>query len=263
MVTNQNLYQYLDENAHNLTNFQMNLFESSSHGLCELLSENFMEGGASFEAHLKKWLLTITPEMEKSQIPVHQVLIIFYQLQKNYIETMQTFYQIHSDTYQPDDLYAWTLSISMHMEQIIIAFVEKYTQSKNKYIELQQKTITKLSAPIISLTEHTAILPVIGYFNNQYSAGFADNVLDQCDQKNVTTLIIDLSAVNFIDTTLAKKLFTLLNTLHLIGVSTILAGVRPELAQTAVELGIQFNNIEIKATLAHAIHDRYNQLGFL
>ncbi|STY45311.1 Stressosome protein rsbRB [Listeria grayi] len=123
--------------------------------------------------------------------------------------------------------------------------------------------INELSSPVIALTEYTSILPLMGYLDTERGTNFADNVLDQCVEKQISCLMIDLSAVTLVNTNLAQKLFTLLDMLHLVGIDTVLSGVRPEIAQTAVQLGIDFDGITIKATLAHAIHDRYAELGYL
>lgn len=72
-------------------------------------------------------------------------------------------------------------------------------------------------------------------------------------EKKVTQLYIDLSGVAVIDTMVAHQLFSLIEALRLIGVSSTLSGIRPEIAQTAVQLGLSFEDISLRSTLASAI----------
>lgn len=283
MLTNQHLYEYLEDNAHSLadnwiealdqgdkddlsviyTTALIRAIQTKNNELNGLLARTFTEDAASFQKDLDNWLRTISTEIEYLQTPIHFIISAFYRLQGNYIEAINTFYQSNCTSYSAEDLYAWTTSIYTHMEKIILAFLEKQQQFAEKRLCSQQAMINELSSPVIALTEYTSILPLMGYLDTERGTNFADNVLDQCVEKQISCLMIDLSAVTLVNTNLAQKLFTLLDMLHLVGIDTVLSGVRPEIAQTAVQLGIDFDGITIKATLAHAIHDRYAELGYL
>ena len=80
-----------------------------------------------------------------------------------------------------------------------------------------------------------------------------ENTLHQCSEKRITQLYIDLSGVAMIDTMVAQQLFTLIESLGMLGVKATLSGIRPEIAQTAVQLGLSFSNLSIRSSLAEAI----------
>ncbi|MDF4189845.1 RsbT co-antagonist RsbRB, partial [Ligilactobacillus salivarius] len=75
-----------------------------------------------------------------------------------------------------------------------------------------------------------------------------------CAKRRVEHLLIDLSGVVVVDTMVAHQIFKLIEALNLIGVRSTLSGIRPEIAQTAVQLGIDFSNITIKTNLAQALN---------
>lgn len=83
-----------------------------------------------------------------------------------------------------------------------------------------------------------------------------ENTLKQCSQRGIHHLFVDLSGVAMIDTMVAHKIFQLLDALKLIGVKTTLSGIRPEIAQTAVQLGLSFNKTEVRTNLAQALEDK-------
>ena len=88
-----------------------------------------------------------------------------------------------------------------------------------------------------------------------------ENTLHQCSEKRITQLYIDLSGVAMVDTMVAQQLFTLIESLGMLGVKATLSGIRPEIAQTAVQLGLSFSNLSIRSSLAEAIASDLTQKG--
>jgi rsbT co-antagonist protein RsbR len=82
-----------------------------------------------------------------------------------------------------------------------------------------------------------------------------DTALEKCMEFQVERLFIDLSGVPVIDTMVAHNLFQVINSLKLLGVEVTLSGMRPELAQTVVSLGISFDGISIAGSLHQELED--------
>ncbi|MDX1807759.1 MAG: STAS domain-containing protein, partial [Paenisporosarcina sp.] len=80
-----------------------------------------------------------------------------------------------------------------------------------------------------------------------------ENTLGQSVRLDITTLIMDLSGVPMVDTMVANEIFKIITSLGLLGISTILTGIRPEVAQTSVQLGIDFKEITTYSSLKQAI----------
>nr|WP_249023502.1 STAS domain-containing protein [Planococcus salinarum] len=80
-----------------------------------------------------------------------------------------------------------------------------------------------------------------------------ETALEQSIKQQLDTLYIDLSAVAIIDTMVAQQIFQVMTSLKIIGVQSVLSGIRPEIAQTAITLGIDFKDIKVHANLMRAL----------
>ncbi|BBP89712.1 hypothetical protein BsIDN1_33300 [Bacillus safensis] len=104
-------------------------------------------------------------------------------------------------------------------------------------------------------------MPLVGDIDTARAKIILENTLNQCSQKGVQQhLCIDLSGVVMIDTMVAHQIFDLVTSLRLIGVETTISGIRPEIAQTAVQLGLPFNEFRTASSLAHAL-DRMTEFS--
>ncbi|MCR2822233.1 STAS domain-containing protein [Lederbergia panacisoli] len=135
-----------------------------------------------------------------------------------------------------------------------ISFVENH----RKTLELAQKAIQEYSVPVVSLTDEIAILPLIGDLDTHRAKILKENTLNSCADLENQFLIIDLSGVPMMDTMVANELFQVTNSLKLIGVETILTGLRPEIAQAIVHLGINFDGILVEKSLKNALRSLTN-----
>ncbi|MBS4196756.1 STAS domain-containing protein [Lederbergia citri] len=132
-------------------------------------------------------------------------------------------------------------------------FSVSFVENHRKTLELAQKAIQEYSVPVVSLTDEIAILPLIGDLDTHRAKILKENTLDSCAKLENEFLIIDLSGVPMMDTMVANELFQVTNSLRLIGVETVLTGLRPEIAQAIVHLGISFDGILIEKSLKNAL----------
>ncbi|MBN8190557.1 STAS domain-containing protein [Bacillus sp. NTK074B] len=111
----------------------------------------------------------------------------------------------------------------------------------------------ELSIPIVKVTDSIAILPLIGDIDTQRSKDLMERALTKGSALRLRYLITDLSGVNVVDTMVADQLFKVVAALKLTGIQAILTGIRPEIAQTMVNLGIVINHIPTFASLHTAL----------
>ncbi|MGG0418712.1 STAS domain-containing protein [Priestia aryabhattai] len=147
--------------------------------------------------------------------------------------------------------------IISHFNTIVddaVQWVSKsYLQDYTKQIKHAQYAIDELSIPIVRMTEETGILPLVGDLDTQRAQILMENALAKGSEYKLRWLIIDLSAVPIIDTMVADQLFKVIAGLQLIGVSVVLSGIRSEIAQTMVNLGITIDHIKTFASLHQAV----------
>ncbi|MGG0480588.1 STAS domain-containing protein [Priestia megaterium] len=128
-----------------------------------------------------------------------------------------------------------------------------YLQDYTKQIKHAQYAIDELSVPIVQMTKETGILPLVGDLDTQRAQILMENALAKGSEYKLKWLIIDLSAVPIIDTMVADQLFKVIAGLQLIGVSVVLSGIRSEIAQTMVNLGITIDHVKTFASLHQAV----------
>lgn len=123
----------------------------------------------------------------------------------------------------------------------------------NEENKINQKIITELSSPIVPLAENMAILPLIGEFDFERSDHIMTHVIPKISELRIKTLIIDFSGIAMIDAEIAARIFNITKVLKLIGLETMLTGIRPELAVDVINTGIDFSKLNTYGTVQQAI----------
>lgn len=138
-------------------------------------------------------------------------------------------------------------------DRIIYAISTMHNKTFKESFEKQEEELLRLSAPVVPIIGGAAVLPIVGGINEKRSELLMRTVLHEASLQELEYLFIDLSGVLIIDTLIAKNIFKIVDALELVGVKTILSGIRPEISQTMVSLGVDFKRIEKHNTLRHAL----------
>ncbi|WP_316571775.1 STAS domain-containing protein [Neobacillus sp. YIM B06451] len=128
-----------------------------------------------------------------------------------------------------------------------------YSNTYAARITAAELTSIELSIPIVRITEQIGILPLIGDIDTKRSQELMEKALKQGADLGLSHMIIDLSGVPIIDTMVANHIFKVIDALKLIGIQSILTGIRPEIAQTMISLGIKASGISTFASLHNAV----------
>ncbi|MGG0592596.1 STAS domain-containing protein [Priestia megaterium] len=147
--------------------------------------------------------------------------------------------------------------IISHFNSIVdnaIQFVSKsYIKDYTEKINYAQYAIDELSVPVVRMTEEIGILPLVGDLDTKRAQYLMESALEKGSQYKLKWLIIDLSAVPIIDTMVADQLFKVIAGLQLIGIEVVISGIRPEIAQTMVNLGIKIEEVKSFSSLHQAV----------
>ncbi|KIL80753.1 STAS domain-containing protein [Bacillus badius] len=273
MCINQELYEFLLDKTWGLTEeWYRSLDKSDSSGVyasedpqvvqtvkeqnhefhkrfCKL----FISNNVQFFDQLKGWIVDIAKDEEHLRTPIYFILREFFRTQEQYLDLINEFYYLHKEKYSEEEGGSWIRITIQTFNQIITWFTEEYHKYAESKLKAQQEMINELSSPVISLNEKIALLPLVGDIDTARAKFLLENTLVQCADKRVDELIIDLSGVPMVDTMVAHQIFQLIEALDLIGVKTTISGIRPEIAQTAVQLGLNFNKIPVTSTLSKAL----------
>ncbi len=126
-----------------------------------------------------------------------------------------------------------------------------YMQSE--VIAAQARTLRELSTPLIPLNESTVVLPLIGTIDSWRARQVMEALLEGVAGRNASVAIIDITGVAVVDTQVANTLIQAARAVRLLGARVILTGMRPEVAQTLVGLGIDLSMIDTRASLQDGI----------
>jgi rsbT co-antagonist protein RsbR len=138
---------------------------------------------------------------------------------------------------------------------------ETYLQSREDLIKRQQAEMLELSTPVVKLWDGILALPLIGILDSGRTQIAMESLLQSIVETGSEIAIIDITGVPSVDTMVAKDLIKTVSAVRLMGAQCIISGIRPQIAQTMVHLGVAFGDVVTKATLADALAYAFKQTG--
>ena len=141
--------------------------------------------------------------------------------------------------------------------------VATYQQTREEIIRRQQQDLLELSTPVIQLFEGVLAVPMIGTLDSSRTQVVMETLLQRIVETGSRLAIIDITGVPTVDTLVAQHLLKTVSAIRLMGAECIISGIRPQIAQTIVHLGIDLQGIATKASLADALTLAMEQQGFV
>ncbi|OES46196.1 hypothetical protein BA724_16365 [Domibacillus iocasae] len=120
-----------------------------------------------------------------------------------------------------------------------------YTRKFLTRINAAEAVALELSIPVIKVDETVGVLPLIGDIDTKRAQELMDKAMTKSSELSLEYIVIDLSGVPIIDTMVADRIFKVINALSLLGIKALLTGIRPEIAQTMINLGVNVNTSDI------------------
>ena len=139
--------------------------------------------------------------------------------------------------------------------------IEVYQQSREAVIARQQQELMEQSTPVVKLWEGILALPLIGTLDSARTQVIMESLLQQIVESEATIAIIDITGVPTVDTLVAQYLLKTVAAARLMGADCIISGIRPRIAQTIVQLGVDLNDVTTKASMAAALRLALQQSG--
>jgi rsbT co-antagonist protein RsbR len=153
----------------------------------------------------------------------------------------------------PQSLYNYSIQVNKMMDDLGIMTFETFIKGREEVILRQTSEITEISTPVIQVWEGILALPIIGTLDSARTQVVMENLLQEIVETGSTIAILDISGVPAVDSLVAQHLIKTVAATRLMGAECIISGIRPEIAQTIVHLGIDLSNIVTKASLASAL----------
>jgi rsbT co-antagonist protein RsbR len=139
------------------------------------------------------------------------------------------------------------------LDSLGLATTEEHQRARESVIERQQRELMELSTPVVKLWEGVLAVPLIGTLDSERTQVVMETLLQGIVDTNSTMAIIDITGVPTVDTLVAQHLLKTVAAARLMGADCIISGIRPQIAQTIVHLGLTLSEVTTKATMADAI----------
>jgi len=153
----------------------------------------------------------------------------------------------------PVQLYEETIKVNRLLDSFTITTFETFIKGREEVILRQTDEIEEISTPVIRVWDGILALPIIGTLDSSRTQVVMENLLQEIVDTGSSIAILDISGVPAVDSLVAQHLIKAVSATRLMGAECIISGIRPEIAQTIVHLGIDLSNIVTKATLASAL----------
>jgi rsbT co-antagonist protein RsbR len=160
-----------------------------------------------------------------------------------------------------DALFEELWAANLLLDKIALLSTDAFIASREQIIRRQQEDMLELSTPVVKLWDGVLALPVIGTLDSARTQVVMESLLQTIVETNSRVAIIDITGVPTVDTLVAQHLLKTITAARLMGAECIISGVRPQIAQTIIHLGINLNDVITKAKLSDAFALALQRLG--
>jgi rsbT co-antagonist protein RsbR len=275
---NQRLYTYILDNTTKITDEWLALRDNTSDSVYSIdagseteqtlrkqnkmtnltIASSLLGAEGNFEQNKIEWAHLVAESRVASNTPFPDVIDALSRVRKVFGWQIERFVNEQEETIPTEVILKWGETIHLAFDELNIAFTRTYAELMNTRLSAQQSLIDELGAPIIKLNDTIGVLPVIGEIDTFRARKIAEVVPNKCMDEEITRLFIDLSGVSVIDTMVANQIFQVTQVLNLLGIEVTFTGIRPEIAQTSVQLGLDFSKMTTFSSLQQALRkERY------
>jgi rsbT co-antagonist protein RsbR len=228
-------------------------YEKKGNPLMQILADNIAELKTEAIMDLAKSRSIVSA---KTEFPIHMAWELFQSTRGIVWNAIRDFYFKSKNSLNTDELFALERNVNNIIDLYIDSYTAYYVNYKEELLKAHRATVDELSVPIIPIAPRVCILPIVGNVDTYRAKKIREKTLYRISQLKAQKLIIDISGVPFVDTAVVNHLFKIVKGIKLLGCSTILTGIGPEIADTMIELGVEIDNeLVTKSNLQQALSD--------
>jgi len=153
------------------------------------------------------------------------------------------------------------LAFSRLIDDLGLHIFETFAAARERIIADQAASMMELSTPVVRLWDGIIAVPLVGTLDSARTQVVMEKLLETLVATGADHAVLDITGVATVDTEVAQHLLKTVNAARLLGAECIVSGIRPQVAQTIVSLGIEFGDIATKATLADALAHALGRAG--
>src|ERR1700727_1397964 len=223
---------------------------AQSRNFLHLLRDGLAKGGTEASnpayAPAKELLAEVSPRRAIQGFSPSETATFVFSLKQPLFNTLT-----RTNSLSPAQVADLTWSITVLLDELGLFTLEVFQKSREEVIVRQQREIAELSTPVVKLWEGILALPMIGTLDSQRTQVVMETLLQTIVDTEASIAIIDITGVPTVDTLTAQHLLKTVAAARLMGADCIISGIRPQIAQTMVHLGVELTVVS-KANLADA-----------
>ncbi|MFJ6797187.1 STAS domain-containing protein [Streptomyces sp. NPDC091268] len=162
---------------------------------------------------------------------------------------------VQLSTQDAGELFAAALLINELLDAAGVLSFATYVEGREEIIRRQSRQLLEVSTPVVRLWQHILAVPLIGTLDTARTQVVMENLLQSIQEHEAMVAIIDITGVPTVDTAVAQHLMQTVSAVRLMGTDCVISGIRPNIAQTIAQLGIDLDGILTRATLADALSE--------
>ncbi|MFD1708413.1 STAS domain-containing protein [Siminovitchia sediminis] len=220
------------------------LFENTSHEFIEAAVSNIVDSEKEYQQRVER----ITERAVKIGWPLNFLLTGLSELKTMILNLMR-----QEKNYTSEETVELITEIDKWVAPMSTQIVESYSNNWEKTVSLQKVALQELSAPLIPVFEKISVMPLVGTIDTERARLIMENLLSGVVKHRSEVVLIDITGVPVVDTMVAHHIIQAADAVRLVGSKCMLVGIRPEIAQTIVNLGIDLNQITTTSTLQKGI----------
>ncbi|MGW7090195.1 STAS domain-containing protein [Streptomyces sp. NPDC054871] len=168
---------------------------------------------------------------------------------------------VQQNTDEADELFSAALLINQLLDAAGALSFDTYVEGREEIIRRQSRQLLELSTPVVRLWQQVLAVPLIGTLDTARTQVVMESLLQAIQDHEALVAIIDITGVPTVDTAVAQHLMQTVNAVRLMGADCVISGIRPPIAQTIAQLGIDLSKILTRATLADALSEAIKLTG--
>ncbi|SDI21278.1 STAS domain-containing protein [Alteribacillus bidgolensis] len=251
LQNNDSRFRFAKNNDY-ITKLREELFATIGAGVINQLAES-----GSLISQIRTWGEKAADYCIKHNVILSTALLVFPFYREILTEVIEQ-HCLEDNLPLHDAFYIYSKFESL-LDQATYAFSHTFLHQHIVELEHAKSQMQEISVPVVPIKQGTAVLPLIGDMDDERSEFLQKRTLERATELELSYIIIDLSGINTINTWFAQHLNQLIDALQLLGIDASISGMRPELSQTIVQLGISFKHIAKFLTLEQALlhHSEY------
>ncbi|MDP4170851.1 MAG: STAS domain-containing protein [Bacillota bacterium] len=218
-------------------------------GYVKVVAQSLLQTDSEMRESIIAWTTQTASDRVKSSTTLSEVAKNLGIFRKVYWQHIKKFIRETELDVTVEDVLSWEETINYTLDYVLESFTSVFLEILLDRLKAQSNLIMELSSPIIPLSENIGLLPLIGDIDTARAKWILESTLEQSVNLRIHHLIMDLSGVAAIDMMVAHKLLQVIQSLKLVGVKTTLLGIRPEVAQSAINLGIDLKDVKAENSL--------------